>query len=168
MSNEILDPNNEVCVTELSLLKDNKFKAILVYENKFIMFITYKNEVIRMHHRQDCCESVYIDDIVGDINNLLDTPIIKAEEKTNGVKETAGGDEEWTFYTLATIKGYVDIKWYGSSNGYYSTSVDVSEYPMHKVENYLKCEVDDIKELKLFTNLNLKDLKLNFETKLLN
>jgi hypothetical protein len=82
-------------------------------------------------HWQDCCENVVVEDVCGDINNLIDSPLTMAEEVTHDCETPEGmGLEEptdsytWTFYKFATIKGYVTVRWLGESNGYYSESVD--------------------------------------------
>jgi len=90
-----------------------------------LRFTTDKGEVFESYHEQDCCESVSIEDINGDLEDLLNSPILQAEEVTkDGVETECGYTSTWTFYKLATIKGYVTIRWYGESNGYYSESVD--------------------------------------------
>jgi hypothetical protein len=88
-----------------------------------------------LYHSQDCCEGVSIESITGDVADLLGSPILHAEEATSdkdpeGYKHT---DEDsyresftWTFYKLATVKGWVDIRWLGESNGYYSESVTLA------------------------------------------
>jgi hypothetical protein len=87
-----------------------------------IVFTRDDGVQFEMYHSQDCCESVSIESIVGDLSDLFGVPILMAEEATNDDPD-AGECGMWTFYKLATIKGYVDIRWYGSSNGYYSVGV---------------------------------------------
>lgn len=84
---------------------------------------------VRFYHSQDCCESVYIEDICGDLNDLVGSPLVEAEEVSNYDAEPLYDGEEsytWTFYRFRTLKGSVSVRWYGSSNGYYSESVSVA------------------------------------------
>ncbi len=97
--------------------------------NDELIFITSEGDKYRMYHEQDCCEGVSIDDINGDLDDLLNSPILMAEEVISNENPSDYNPDmyqdsfTWTFYKLATIKGYVTIRWYGESNGYYSESV---------------------------------------------
>lgn len=112
---------------DLSLLVGTTLRSFTRRGNESITFETDAGECWQMLHEQDCCESVYIEDVVGDLCDLIGSPIVMAEVSTNSdnPKEHDGYDDShtWTFYKFATAKGYVTIRWYGSSNGYYSESV---------------------------------------------
>lgn len=82
----------------------------------------------RWYHSQDCCESVTVNDVVGDFGDLLHHPILVAEERASS-KENEYGSETWTFYAFRTMGGSVDVRWFGESNGYYSESVDFEFTP---------------------------------------
>lgn len=93
-------------------------------KNEELLFELEDKRILRMFHWQDCCECVEIEDIVGNLADLIESPIIMAEEVLEE-DEDACESGTWTFYKFATKKGYVTIRWYGSSNGYYSESVDL-------------------------------------------
>jgi hypothetical protein len=116
-----------------------------------MLFVTAEGERFLFGHYQDCCESVDINDIVGDLQDLVGEPLLIAEE----VKGATEPDEEhyesytYTFYKFATRKGYVDVRWLGESNGYYSESVDlfvegvtVAETPQATLGDLLRAKMN--------------------------
>jgi hypothetical protein len=98
-------------------------------DNDELRFYLTEDHYVRMYHSQDCCESVTIEDIVGDLEDLVGTPLLVVEERVSrnedGTEEQYCESYTWTYYSFRTIKGSVDIRWYGSSNGYYSESVHI-------------------------------------------
>ncbi len=105
-----------------------------------------------MTYYNDCCASCAIEDICGDPADLIGHEILLAEEvssnephpeeaakrekqKADFVPNYPGDEyydyresETWVFYKLSTIKGSVTIRWYGSSNGYYSESASFEQF----------------------------------------
>ena len=82
---------------------------------------------VYLFHEQVCCEEVYIDDICGDLNDLVGEQLLVAEEVSvdSPAKNNYNDSYTWTYYRFSTKKGDVTVKWYGTSNGHYSESVNV-------------------------------------------
>ena len=110
----------------ISELKGKILNDVKVVDNDTIYFYCEDGNTYKMYHDQDCCESVTIEDICGSIKDLIGSSILMAEEINEEREPLDKYDESytWTFYKLATVKGYVTLRWYGTSNGYYSESVD--------------------------------------------
>jgi hypothetical protein len=105
-------------------------KSVVNKDNEELIFTTVDGEVYKFYHSQDCCENVEIEDIVGDLEDLVGEPLLLAEEVGGETPRDytwnwgEPGSYTWTFYKFATRNGYVDVRWLGTSNGYYSESVD--------------------------------------------
>jgi len=89
-----------------------------------IEFVTDKGDIYKQYHDQDCCEAVDIEDICGNVKDLIGSPITLATETSDGGETGKCDHQTWTFYNIGTVKGTVSIRWYGRSNGYYSERVD--------------------------------------------
>lgn len=108
----------------------------LVKDSEQVIFSCSDGEKYIMFHEQDCCESVTVADVYGNLSSLIGSPITLAECSTKqGEDDDSWGTSTWTFYKLATVHGYVDIRWLGESNGYYSEAVSFCAILPPKGEN---------------------------------
>lgn len=125
-----------------------------------VTFYCTTGKVFEMRHDQDCCESVYLEDVVGDLDSLLHKVIVQATEDTkiegdlppiNPNDEYADDSYTWTFYHIRTMETTVTLRWYGSSNGYYSEEVSfyLLDEPVYQPVAAKKVETKSVRVLKL-------------------
>ena len=100
-------------------------------DDEMVTLVLRDGRIVLMYHEQDCCESVSLYDVVGSMVDLVGTPLVIAEEVSGAPDPDDVKDHDldesytWTFYRFATRSGTVTLRWIGTSNGYYSDSVDV-------------------------------------------
>jgi hypothetical protein len=112
--------NNYVNIKEL----EGKRITNVEHDNYEIKFYT-PNGVYKMFHVKDCCEHVYLEDVAGGkLEDLVGEVVLDAYDYTNTGNK---GYETftWTFYIIRTNKVSLTLRWYGSSNGYYSERVSI-------------------------------------------
>jgi len=104
-----------------------------------IIFTCSDGTFYEMYHYSDCCESVMVDKIDGDLAHLIGSPILLAE-KTNpetGILGKVPVNEEsftWTDFTIETSLGKVVFEWLGCSNGYYGEEPDFKKKEFNIVD----------------------------------
>lgn len=120
------------CYVDISVLNGQTISEVrgLVKGSDEVFIETLEGNSYQMYHRQGCYETVSIEDIDGDDSDLIGGVVLSAEEITGETPSDYdwGGyvpeSYTWTFYKINTSKGGVFIRWLGSSNGYYSESID--------------------------------------------
>ena len=119
-------------MVDISELKGKTITKIVKSDDNEQLHFHVGDDVYYMFHSQDCCETVSIEEIIGDLDDLIGSPILEAECATNDAPAKDDWDDLclWTFYKIGTIKGHVNIRWYGSSNGYYGVEVQFQKNTM--------------------------------------
>lgn len=99
-----------------------------------VVFVADTGERWRMYYEQDCCASCDIEDITGDLSDLVGAPIAMAELvfSSTDPKDDYKESFTWSYYKFGTTKGYVTIRWYGASNGYYSETASFLRIKEHQ------------------------------------
>ena len=115
----------------------NKNNNTLINAN-LIEFKCLDGSIYRLGHKSICCDDHYIENICGDLSDILNTPILLAEEVYS--KDRPEDNEyffmQWCFYKLSTIKGSITIRWMETyqrpcDNNYcYSSEVHFSKVRM--------------------------------------
>ena len=93
-------------------------------QGEAIYFHCADGQVYSSVHMQDCCESVHVYEIRGDIQAVLESPVLFACEDWPGtvilgIKYDPCDSYTWTRQRIETKRGYVEFIWLGESNGYY-------------------------------------------------
>ena len=122
---------------DFSELKNKTFEKIFRYDDA-VFFMNPENNYV-LYHDQDCCEDVYIEDISGDLSDLVGHKILVAEASSQN-DESADESATWTFFKLTTLTSNVTIRFYGSSNGYYSEDADLYKLSDEALNLFFKAE----------------------------
>jgi len=99
-------------------------------EQEYVVFDLADGRRFGMAHQQNCCEYVRVHSIVGDLQNIIGTPVLSALEIDGdpvGIEFEPSESHTFTTFKITTEKGTVEIIWLGESNGYYGESVSFSE-----------------------------------------
>ena len=101
--------------------------AVVYKESNESLLIHLNTHVLEMIHHQDCCETVYLADVVGSFEDLIGYPLLEVSETI--VNNEIGESSTASYYNFRTVKASVQLRWVGESNGYYSETVDCYLYP---------------------------------------
>lgn len=126
---KISKPKQELVISddfkEFSDIKGKTIEKVKQRYNEQIDIYFTDKTVLKMYHHQDCCEMVWLENVLGDFDDLIGEEILLAEETIQtGMEPVEYNSATWTFYKIVTQNGFVTLRWIGESSGYYSETVD--------------------------------------------
>lgn len=114
-------------MSEYKTIEELKGRILKLVEHNLeeAVFTCYDGTRFRMYHSHDCCEQVQLERVIGNLDDILNSPITYAQEFIGHEGPETERHESCTLtdFKISTEKGAVTFHWIGSSNGYYSESV---------------------------------------------
>ena len=141
---------------ETTILKELIGKTFdKVYIEDDSLFLENKKEKYVLFQDTSCCDEGYLEDVCGDLENLIGNQLTIAEEfvgDSGGKEDPDYIDEDhyvlyYTFYKFATIKGYVTIRWmYTAINSSYSEQVTFAKFDGEGYYDIIQIANSEIKD----------------------
>lgn len=101
---------------------DSVVVGVEVSKDKETLTIRFKDgsSLVQYHYNKYCYETVSIEDIAGDLNDLIGHKLTVAECVSEKGCDAEEDSRTWTFVKFGHMFTTVTIRWYGTSNGFYS------------------------------------------------
>lgn len=121
-------PGQYASTSNFEQIQGMTITAVVYKETSESLHIHLNTHVLEMIHHQECCETVYLADVVGSFEDLIGYPLLEVSENlvdigSEDISSTA------SYYNFRTVKASVQLRWVGESSGYYSETVDCYLYP---------------------------------------
>ncbi len=105
---------------------------------------------------------VWLEDVCGEFKDILNQEILLAEcveeYSTDNNDDDYDECQQWTFYKLSTLKGSITLRWFGSSNGYYSIDVDFGRLTLiNKTPQQMIDDIESEKDYQIAKAAGLTD-----------
>ena len=114
---------------DIAQIQGMTITSVVYKEDAESLLIHLNTHVLEMMHHQDCCESVYLADVVGSFEDLIGYPLLEVSESIVNIESAEYESATASYYNFKTVKANVQLRWVGESNGYYSETVDCYLYP---------------------------------------
>jgi hypothetical protein len=92
--------------------------------NDNLLYIKTDKGTMRFYHDQECCEQVWLEDGLEDLEKMIGEKVLHAEVIEDALDEY-DDSYTWTYYKISTLNHDCTLRFYGTSNGYYSEGIDI-------------------------------------------
>lgn len=135
-------------MSSMKELVGKRVTRLHVSEGEYFLAFTHPDDTLTIYEAWgDCCSETWFADITG-VQALIDSVVLEAEDmEVDGPEEDERTRQDYDRHygvKLKTSKGYVDIVYRNSSNGYYGGYIELcTKPPMRYKEEVVFSEITD-------------------------